>query len=131
MQHNRLGEADLTEFSNVIATHKSLKYLDMSANLIGNEEFSLLFTAVQNSANIIESFHCRKNRIGGYKVDHLLFCRSRNLKVLDLSQNRLSVSNGKSLLKYAQLNVTVEKVYLNNNFQVSAQIIREIDFECL
>ena len=37
MQHNRFGESDLTEFSNAVATHKSLKYLDMSANLIGND----------------------------------------------------------------------------------------------
>ena len=130
MQHNRLGEADLTEFSNTIATHKSLKHLDMSANMIGNEEFSLLFTAVQKSSSIIETFACRKNRIGGLKIDHLLFCRSRNLHVLDLSHNRLSDSNGLSLLKYARLNVTVEKIYLDNNFLISPFVIREIDEEC-
>ena len=85
MQHNRFGTADLAEFSNAIATHKSLKYLDMSANLIGNGEFSKLFAAVQKPSSKISTFMCRKNRIGGYKIDELLFCRSRNLQVLDLT----------------------------------------------
>lgn len=48
MQHNRFGNSDLTELSNTIATHKTLKYLDISANKIGNEEFIKLLTAIQN-----------------------------------------------------------------------------------
>ena len=87
-----------------------------------------MFSAV--SVSNIEAFHCRKGCIGGYKVDHLLFCRSRKLQVLDLTQNRLSDSNGKNLLKYARLNATIEKIYLDNNYLISAQVIREIDEEC-
>lgn len=85
MQHNRFGNSDLTEFSNAIATHKTLKYLDISDNRIGNYEFAKLFTAVQNKESKISTFHCRKNRIGGNKIDKMLFCHSQNLQVLDLS----------------------------------------------
>lgn len=97
-----MGNADLTQFSKAVEKHKTLKYLDLSANKIGNYEFSKLFTAVQSESSKISTFHCRKNRIGGYKVDHVLFCRSRNLRVLDLTQNRLSEHNGKILLQYAK-----------------------------
>ena len=49
MQHNRLADAQLTDFSKAIARHRSLKYLDVSANKIGNAEFSKLFDAVSES----------------------------------------------------------------------------------
>ena len=39
MQHNRFGEGDLKEFSEVISEHQSLKYLDVSANKINNRAF--------------------------------------------------------------------------------------------
>ena len=100
MQHNRLADADLTQLASAIESHRSLSYLDVSANKIGNQEFVKLFHAVSRSQ--ISTFHFRKNRIGGNKIDHVLFCRSQNLRVLNLTQNRLSVQNGTSLLKYAK-----------------------------
>jgi len=39
MQHNRFGEGDLTKFARVISKHKSLTYLDISANQIENHNF--------------------------------------------------------------------------------------------
>ena len=74
MQHNRLADADLTQFGSAIESHRSLNYLDVSANKIGNQEFVKLFQAVSRSQ--ISTFHFRKNRIGGNKIDHVLFCRS-------------------------------------------------------
>ena len=60
----------------------------------------------------------------------MLFCNSRNLQVLDLSQNRLSDHNGKILLKYARQNVKIEKLLLDRNWAVSAQIVKDIAEEC-
>ena len=46
MQHNRFGEGDLKEFSKVLSEHKSLKYIDISANQIRNRAFEKIFTAI-------------------------------------------------------------------------------------
>ena len=105
-----------------------MKYLDISANLIGNDQFSKLFSAV--SVSNISAFYCRKGRIGGYKIDHLLFCGSLKLEVLDLAHNNLSDSNGKNLLKYVRQNVTIEKLYLERNIHIRSEMVREIENEC-
>ena len=102
MQHNRLGNADFSQLSDAIQNHKSLRYLDVSANKIGNSDFIKLFTSIQSDTSKISTFHCRKNKVGGNRIDHVLFCRSRKLRVLDLTQNRLSEHNGKILLQYAK-----------------------------
>ena len=39
MQHNRFGEADLSDFAHAIERHQNMIYLDVSANLIGNSDF--------------------------------------------------------------------------------------------
>ena len=128
MQHNRLADADFTDFSKAVERHRSLKYLDVSANRIGNVEFSKLFDAVSKSQ--ISTFHCRKNKIGGNKVDHVLFSKSKKLTLLDLTENRLSANNGKILLKYTKLNATIESLSLEQNPHISAQLIKDIDDEC-
>ena len=46
MQHNRFGEADMSQFANVLSTHKGLEYLDISQNRITNREFIKLYRAV-------------------------------------------------------------------------------------
>jgi len=93
-----------------------------------NMEFIKLFEAV--SVSKISTFHCRKNLVGGNKIDHVLFCRSRWLKILDLTKNRLSEHNGKLLVRYAKQNCTIEYLTLDKNHLISAQAMKEIDEEC-
>ena len=91
MQHNRFGEADLTEFAHAIELHESMKYLDISANIIGNQDFQKLYMAVHYKDSKISTFHCRKNKVGGAAVDKVLGLNSsQNLSVIDLSSNKFS-----------------------------------------
>lgn len=87
-----------------------------------------MFESVSQSK--ISTFHCRKNRVGGNKIDHVLMCKSRHLEILDLTKNKLSEHNGKLLLKYTKTNATIEFLLLGQNHLVSAQVIKEIDEEC-
>ena len=120
----------MTEFSQVIAEHKSLKYLDVSANRIRNRAFSKLFTAVQSPNSKVSTFHCRKNYFGGQRIDEILYIRSRHLEVLDFSRNKLTEINGEILLKSVKANIFISKLILNKNIFVSANVINEVNEEC-
>ena len=130
MQHNRFGEVGLTEFANVLAAHRELEYLDITSNWIGNTQFNVLFPAVQSCVSRLKTFHCRKNRIGGDKINASLRIRSKHLCVLDLSTNKLTESNAVQLLQYAKDNVTLYGISLQKNLMVNASLINEISEEC-
>ena len=92
----------------MIAAHQSLKYLDISQNCLRNKAFIKLFAAVQSEDSKINTFHCRKNMIGGPRLDSVLNFRSRHLSVLNLSQNKLTENNSEILLQCANENVFIE-----------------------
>ena len=120
LQHNRFGEGDLSQLADVISTHKSLKYLDISANRVCNNNFIWLFKAIKSDTAKISTFHCRKNRIGGVQIEPVLRCQSLTLSVLDLSQNILTEANSTILLDYAKKNVVIEQIHLDKNMAVNA-----------
>ena len=94
MQHNRFGEADLTDFAHAIELHQSMIYLDISANFIGNSDFQKLYMAVHHKGSKISTFHCRKNKVGGAAIDKVLGLNySENLSVIDFSSNKFSEQN--------------------------------------
>ena len=130
MQHNRLGEGSFTRLAKVISTHKSLTYIDISQNLLKNAEFVELFSAVQSDTCKMATFHCRKNMIGGDKIDRVLNCHSKHLCRIDFSQNKLTETNGQTLLTYTKANVWIEELLLDKNIQISAQVINNITLEC-
>lgn len=90
MQHNRFGDGDFKPFARVLASHPALKYLDISQNRLHNKDFNKIFSAIQSKNSVLETFHCRKNLVGGSKINDVLNSRSLHLKILDLSQNKLN-----------------------------------------
>ena len=130
MQHNRFGDGDFKDFSKELSKHPSLTYLDISQNRVHCKDFVKIFNAIQSKECRVRTFHCRKNLIGGPRIDEALNSRSLHLQVLDLSQNRLNDTNGLALESYAKENVSIERIELNKNMEVSASIINAIEDEC-
>ena len=130
MQHNRFGDGDFKEFSKELAKHPSLTYLDISQNRLHCKPFVKIFSAIQSNECRVRTFHCRKNLIGGSKIDDVLNNRSNHLQVLDLSRNRLNDTNGLALESYARENVSIERITLDKNMEVSASITNAIEDEC-
>lgn len=62
----------MTLFAKEVGNHTSLKYLDISANFVTSVQFRKIYMAVLNSTSKIERFHCRKNKVGGPKIDEVL-----------------------------------------------------------
>ena len=130
MQHNRFGEVDLSRFSKALSNHCGLEYIDITANDIGNSQFNILFKAVQGKDSCIKTFHCRKNRIGGEKINKSLRLRCPNLNTIDLSSNKLNEDNVLCLLDQAKENYNLVEVKVAKNVMVNASLMNEISEEC-
>jgi len=87
MQHNRFGEGNVEHFAAILKSHQSLEYLDISGNKIRNFSFILIYSAVQSQTSRLCTLQCRKNKIGGPKVDDVLRLRSGHLTRLNLTGN--------------------------------------------
>lgn len=75
--------------------------------------------------------HCRGNSIGGSAIDKILYSISHSLKTLELSSNDLSEMNGQILNDYAEHNVWVEKINVDENSQVKADHVSNIKKQCM
>ena len=126
LQHNVVGGHRFAKLANGIRAHKSLSYLDISHNKLGNSGFTELFEPISKGKTKLEHLGSRGNELGGRVLDNLLSCVSRFLKILDLSDNKLTEMNGEILQSYATNNVWIEAINVEGNSQVKAESLENI-----
>ena len=81
---------------------------------------------MHSTESVLKTFHCRKNRIGGEKINKNLKARSLSLSVLDLSSNQLNEDNVLCLLAQAKENYVFVDVKVAKNVMVNASLINDI-----
>ena len=114
IQHNDLGDTkSMKQISIAITDHPALKYLDISANNIGSENFKLLLKLQEQEKIKLENLQVRKNFIKGeqiigvFKSEKLIL--NSNLRVLNLQDNRILSENATEICEhYVKRNIYIE-----------------------
>ena len=58
----------MKELAEALTGHKSIKYLDVSANNIRNSGFDVLMHCIIKGLIPLHTFQCRKNGVDGEKI---------------------------------------------------------------
>lgn len=130
IQHNEFGSSELKDLGKALAKHKSVKYLDVSANGIQAEGFITLMQMIASSEIPLHTFQCRKNEIDGTKVHNGLFEKlhqSTYLHVLNLRGNQFLNDTALEMTKYCEQNVYIEEIGLSGNNKIHSPEIEEIE----
>ena len=136
IQHNELGDSkSMKQISIAISDHPAIKYLDISANNIGSENFKLLLKLQELNKIKLENLQVRKNYIKGeqilgvFKSEKLIL--NSNLRVLNLQDNRLNTENATEICEhYLKRNIYIEQIVLKGNKALHPSTQESIDHEC-
>ncbi|KAM3919056.1 NACHT, LRR and PYD domains-containing protein 3-like [Leptodactylus fuscus] len=92
LAYNNLPDTSCTHLASVIWNNQSLKILDLSYNRLSGPDFSDLMAALSNPACRIEELRLAYNKLPDTSCTHLasVIRTNQSLKILDLSNNRLS-----------------------------------------
>ncbi|KAM3909975.1 NACHT, LRR and PYD domains-containing protein 12-like [Leptodactylus fuscus] len=92
LRSNNLPDTSCTQLASVIRNNQSLKKLDLSSNRLSGPHFSDLMAALSSPACRIQELHLGKNNLPDTSCTQLAsgIRNNQSLKILDLSNNRLS-----------------------------------------
>ncbi len=118
LNKNKIGCSSMLSLGNAISTNRTLIYLNLSGNTIGNEGFELLIPGVQANNTLLE-FNISANHITDTELMAKLFL-NHSIIDMDISSNAMQNTGLYALSVAITKNITIVNIHVS-----------DMGFECI